>query len=136
MRIRRIQRRLSSVNIRLRARDPPRPLEDLPERIQHEVDGNPHVSGDETIHIKGPEDVEAVEDDDDGEEDEGEPCGVGLEGGPEDEGAAVDALGLEGGVEAEVGDRDGDPGEEGGDGAEVLEPCEDSGGARGARHVG
>ena len=44
---------------------------------------------------------------------------------------AGDALGAEGGVEAQVGDGDGDPGEDLGDGGEVLEPGEDFCGAVG-----
>ena len=43
---------------------------------------------------------------------------------------------MQGRVEADVGEGDGHPGEEGGDGGEVLEPGEDCGGARGAGHVG
>ena len=38
--------------------------------------------------------------------------------------------------EADVGDRDRHPGEEGGDGGEVLEPGEDGGGTGGGGHVG
>ncbi len=136
MRIRRIQRRLAGKNIRLVRRDPLGPLEDLPERVQGEVDGDAHVRRDEAVDVEGAEDVEAVEDGDDGEEDEREPGRVRLEGGPEDEGAAVDALGLEGRVEADVGDGDGHPGEEGGDGHEVLEPLEGNRGAGGAGQVG
>lgn len=111
MRIRRIQCSLASEDIRLGRWDPLGPLEDLPEGIEAEVDGDADVCRDKTVDIEGPEDVEAVEQDDDGKEDEGEPGRVWLEGRSEDEGAAVDALGLERGVETNVGDGDGHPGE-------------------------
>lgn len=116
MRIRRIQRRLAGEDVRLVGRDPLGPLEDLPERVQGEVDGDADVRRDEAVDVERAEDVEAVEDGDDGEEDEREPGRVWLEGRTEAEGAAVDALGLEGGVEADVGNGDGHPREEGGDG--------------------
>lgn len=135
MLIRRVQRRLPSGDVRLRARDPLRPLEDFPESIQREVNRDTDVCSDEAVLIKGPKGVEAVEKSDDGEENQREPRGIWLEGGFEDQGVAVDALGLEGGVEADVGNGDGHPGEERGDGDEVLEPFEDDVGARGAGHV-
>lgn len=56
--------------------------------------------------------------------------------GLEDERVAVDTLCLEGPVEAEVGDADGAPGEELGNGGEVLEPLEDDGGTLGDGEVG
>lgn len=66
------------------------------------------------------EDVKAVEEDDEGEVDERDPGGVGLEGGFEDERVAVDALGREGFVELDVGNLNGAPGEEGGDSCCVV----------------
>ncbi|KAL8753502.1 MAG: hypothetical protein Q9184_005400 [Pyrenodesmia sp. 2 TL-2023] len=136
MRIRRVQRRLAGEDIRLRGWDPLRLLENFPERVQAEINWDAHIRRDEAIDVERVEDVEAVEDGDDGEEDEGEPGRVWLEGGAEGEGAAVDALGFEGGVEADVRDRDGHPGKEGGNGNEVLEPLENVGGAGGAGQVG
>lgn len=135
LRIRRIQRVLAGEDVGLLGTQPLGPLEDLPKGIEGEVDWDPHVRRDERIDVKGTEDVEAVEKGDHGEENEGEPRRVRLEGGAEDEGAAIHTLGLEGGVEFDVGDGDGHPGEEIGDGDEVLEPLEDDVGARGAGHV-
>ena len=76
--------------------------------------------------------MEPIEETDDTKKDEGEVRDIGLEGGSEGEGTTIDALGAQGGVEADVGDGDGHPGEEAGDGGEVLEPLEDVCGA-GAR---
>lgn len=132
----RIQRRFTGMNIRLVRPDEFRPLEDLPERVKGEVDRDAHVSGDEPMDVEGTEGVEAVEQGDHAEEAEGEPGRVGLKGRSEDEGAAIDPLGLERGVEADVGGRDAHPGYEGGDCDDVLEPFEDDLCAGCARHVG
>lgn len=117
----------------------PRALENLPPEEKCKEDRNPNVRSDEVIDVEGvAEGVEAVEDDDDGEEGESAPGNVGLEGGSEHQGLAIDALGLEGLVELDVGDADRAPGEEAGDGGKVLEPFERfvgaGGGGRG--HVG
>lgn len=83
------------------------------------------------------EDREAVEDDNDDEEYKGDVGGVWLEAGLEDEvGVAVDVLCDEGFAEAEVGDENADPGEEGRDGRKSLEPVEDGRGPRGDSHEG
>ena len=71
------------------------------------------------------EDVESVEDYDDGEEDDGEPRCVWLEVRAEHESVAINSLCLERLVELEVGDADRAPCEEGGNGGQVLEPCKD-----------
>lgn len=110
-------------------------LEQLPKHVQEEIDGDSNISGHEFLGAPRTKDVEAVEEDDDGEEDEGEPGGVGLEGGLEDESVAVDALCLEGFVELDVGDADADPAEEGGDCGQVLEPGEDYVGAAGGAEI-
>lgn len=136
MRICRIQRRLPGLDIRLRTRDPPRPLKCLPESIERKVDRDPHISGDEAVLIERAKDVEAVEKSDDGKKDEGEVRGVGLKGRSEGEGLAIDSLGFKRCVKADIGDRNRHPGEEGGDGDKVLKPCEDDVGARRAGHVG
>jgi len=75
--------------------------------------------------VRRNKDVKTVEDDDHGEEDEGSPGEVGLEGRLEHQGVAVNTLCLERGVELDVGHADGAPGEERGDGGQVLEPIED-----------
>ena len=126
MRIRRIQRGLAGCDIRLLRCQPLGPLEDFPECIQSKVDRDTNVGGDKIIHRPRAEYVKTVEEGDGGEEDEREPGSVGLEWRPEDESVAVDTLGLEGGVKFDVGDADRHPGEETGDGGQVLEPGEDS----------
>lgn len=113
-----------------------RPLEDLPERVQGEIDGDADVSGDEPMDVERTEGVEPVEKGNHAEEAEGEPGRVGLTGRSEDEGAAIDPLGFERGVEADVGGGDAHPGDESGDCDDVLEPFEDDLGAGCARHVG
>ena len=108
MRIRRIQRRLPRLNIRLNGPHPPRPLPHLPDQEQRCENRNTHVCGNEIIQFKlfrgRRESVEAVEEGDEDEEDEGEVSGVGLKGGFEDQGVAGYPLGGEGAVELDVGD--------------------------------
>jgi hypothetical protein len=70
--------------------------------------------------------VEAVEEDDHDEVDQGEPGSVWLEMTLEDKSVAVNPLGFEGLVELEIGNADRAPGEEGGNGSQVLEPCENN----------
>ena len=60
--------------------DPLSPLEDLPERVQQEINRDPNVRRDEIVNVERPEDVEAVKQDDDAEEDQGGPGNVRLEG--------------------------------------------------------
>lgn len=140
MRIRRIQRGLPSLNVRLCRRHPPGALEEFPEKVQPKVDRDADISRYKVIDFEAlgwrREDVEAVEEDDERKEDETGVGGVGLEGGFEDQGVPIDALGAEGVVEFEVGDRDGNPGEEVSDCGQVLEPLEDGAAAGGAGHVG
>lgn len=135
----RIQRRLAGGDVRLRSRNPPRPLEDFPKQEQGEIDRYAHIGRDEVVQIKtlgrAGEDVETIEQRDEGEEDEAEPCRVWLESRLEDEGVAVDTLRFECGVELDVGDGDGHPGEKIGNRGQVLEPGEDGGGAGRAGHV-
>ena len=127
------------MDVRLGSRDPFRPLEDFPEQEQCEIDRYAHIRRDEAVHIKflgrAGEDVEAIEHCEQREKDEAEPCRVWLESRLEDETVAVDTLRFERGVELDVGDGDGHPGEEIGDGGQVLEPGEDGGGASRAGHV-
>lgn len=110
MRIRRIQGRLPSLNIRLSGPHPLRPLQDLPYQEKRREDGNTHIGSDEIIQLEfldavcGGESVESVQEGDDEEEEEGEVGCVGLQGGFEDEGVAGDALRGEGAVELDVGD--------------------------------
>jgi len=133
-----IQRRLATPNIRLTSLDEARPLDDLPDNIQDEENRDTDISRDKVIN--GPaalgEDRKAVEENNDGKVDEREPSGVRLPLALEDERVAVHALGLERGVEADVGDANAAPGEELGYGGEVLEPSEDVVGASRDRQVG
>ena len=122
---------LAGEDVGLGGIDPLGALEDLPEGVEAEVDDDADVVGEEAgdVPVAVDEDVEAVEDDDEGEEDEGDPAEVGLEMRLEDERVAVDALRLERLVELDVRHADGRPGEERGDRRQVLEPLE---GGRGA----
>ena len=135
MRVRGVQGRLARRDVRLGRVHPLGPLENLPERVQQEINRYADVVGDEAVDVEGLEDVEAVEERHHAEEGEREPRQVWLHGAFEDERVAVDALGLEGLVELDVRDRDGHPGHEVGDGDEVLEPGEDDGRAGRAREV-
>ena len=112
------------------------PLEYSPEEVECEINGNSDIVGDEPLVIEAACDrVEAVEEDDEGEEPESNPGEIRLERRCELHIGAVDTLCLASGVEPDVSNADADPGEEGGDGRQVLEPLEDCGGARRGRHV-
>ena len=123
------------MDVCLRRVDPVRALEELPEDVQEEIDGDTDVRSDEVLVVPRGPDIEAVEENDDREEEEGKPREVWLEGRLKHEGIAVDSLGLERGVKFDVRDADAAPGEKTGDGGEILEPGEDNIGAAGAGHV-
>lgn len=112
MRICGIQRRLARLDIRLRTRDPSRPLEDLPESIEHKVDRDSHITRHEAVLVPRAKNVEAVEDSYYCEENEGKVRGVWLEGRFEDKGIAINALCVERVVESYVGNGNRHPGEE------------------------
>ena len=136
MLVRSVQRGLAGVQIRLRGFDNLGTLEDFPEEVEAEEDGDADVGGDKVVHVEGGAPaVEAVEDDNEGEVDESGIGGVWLPRRLEDQGVAVDALSFEGGVEADVGNADTGPGEETGDGGEALEPLEGHVGAGRAAQV-
>ena len=120
------------MEIRLCRVNPFRPLEDLPEGIEQEVNGYADVSGDEIVDHEGRKGIEAVEEEDQGEKDQGDPAEVGLKGRLEDERVAVDALRFERFVELDVGDRNTAPGEEVGNCDEILEPGEGFGRSAGS----
>lgn len=134
--IRSIQRCLSSEQVRLCRLDEARPLDDFPEHKQHQIDRNPDVRGYEIIDGPGFEDIETVEEGDYGEEEEGEVCREGLEGRFKNKSIAVDALSFQCLMESDICHRNAHPGEEVGDGGQVLEPFEDDVGASGAGQVG
>lgn len=91
-------------------------LQDLPEVEAAEKDGHADVGSEEAGYVPvgvafADEDVETVEEYDYSEVGERDPGHVGLEGRLEDEGVAVNALSLEGAVEADVGETNTAPGE-------------------------
>ena len=110
----RINRRLSRLQIHLRAPHKAGLLKDLPKYIQHHIERQINIRGREIPKTKlfggGRESPEAVEDDDDAEEDQRGPGGVGLPAGFEGEGVAVETLRAAGVEESEVGPEEGDPG--------------------------
>lgn len=115
VRVRCVQCGLAGEQVHLGRPVPPGALEDFPKCVEHEINGNADVGGDEVIAGPWLKDVEAVEDDNDGEEEEGSVGRVGLEGRSEDERVTVDPLCSECFVELDVRDTDADPGEEVGD---------------------
>lgn len=120
-----IKSSLATVQVSLRRVPPLRPLEDLPEEEQPEVDGNADIVGDEGIDVKAASNgVEAIEEDNETEEGKADPREVGLEWGLEDQGVAVNALGSKGLVELDVGNANRHPGEHRTDSSQVLEPGE------------
>jgi len=128
-----IQCGFSALDISIGWVNPLGTLEDLPEKEHEDVDWYTDIGGKEVANIPvrvvlANEDVESGKDDDQAKEDQSEPCSVWLESGLEDQGVTVDSLILECLVELDVGNADGDPGPEGSDGNNVLEPGESLGG--------
>jgi len=113
-------------------------LEDLPESVEEEEDGNTNIRGEEIgdVPFAVGEDFPSIEEDDDGKVDEGEPGSVWLEWGLEDEPIAIDALSDESGAESQIGDADAAPCEELSDRGQVLKPLEDHVGTGGDGEVG
>lgn len=134
----RIQRRLATPNVRLRGLDKRRAFEDAPEHVEGNVDGDSDVGGNEVADgpVAAREDGESVEEDDDDEVGERRVRRVWLPWAAEDHAVPVDALCDQRLAELDVGDQDADPGEEVGDGGQVLEPVEDVVCAGGDTHVG
>jgi len=107
-----------------------RPLEQLPECIESEKEREVDVRSEEAASRERPlfarllldEDVKAIEEDDDGEEDEGEVGGEGLELALEDHGIAIDILSNQSSSEPNVSDADGDPCEKLSNSDKILEP--------------
>lgn len=98
-------------------------------------DGN--VAGEEVRHAEAShERLEAVEEDDDDEPEDAHVGHVGLEPGPEGQVVSVDALGVEGALEADIAAADARPGDEGAQGRQVGQPGEGGGGAAGDRQEG
>lgn len=74
-----IQCCLAGEYISLGGIDPSRTLEDLPEQVQYEIYWNSHIRGNELVSLPWFENIEAIEQGYDGEEDEGEVGGKWLE---------------------------------------------------------
>jgi len=113
-------------------------LEHLPEEIEDDVDGDTDVSSDEVIDapVTLGEDCEPVEQQDHAEVGQGDVCSPRLPLALHDEAVAVDTLGDQCLAELDVCDQDVDPGDEVGNGAQVLEPVEDGAGTGAHAHVG
>lgn len=140
MAIRCVQCCLPSLNICFFRFDPPRALKDLPEQVQRAIHRYAHIFGDDVVAIEflclAGERVEAIEQNNHGEEAEGERGGVGLVARLEDERVAADALSAQSAIKLNIRNRDGHPGQHCGDCCKILEPLEDDLGTSGARHVG
>ena len=102
-------------------------LKDFPKGVEHEINGNADISRDEVIAGPRLEDMEAVEDDDDGEEEKCKVGGEGLEGRSKNERFTSYTLCVERLVELDVRDTYADPCEEVGDRGQILEPLENDG---------
>lgn len=103
--------------------DKVRPLDDPPEEVQAEIDGDPDVVRDERLVLEPSRNgVKPVEQDDQAEENQGSIAEIWLERTLEGQLVAIDVLSMTGVVEPDVRDVDADPGEEGGDCCQVLEP--------------
>lgn len=123
--------RLATPNVCLCRLDHFRALEDLPEGEQDEENWNTHVGREEIGKLRRSpwscgENFEAVEQDDQSEVSEGYPRSVRLPYTLENKGIAVDTLGDKRLAELDVGKTHTAPGEELGNGGQVLEPCEDA----------
>jgi hypothetical protein len=103
------------------------PAKALPDGIENENSRHSDVGSDEVLNIPvvSDEDLEAVEEGNEHEEDERNPGGVGLPGRLVWERVPVDALSLHTVVEPKVGEEDDDPGDDSSDRRDVVEPVED-----------
>ena len=110
-------------------------LDNLPEDEEGKINWDADVGSNEIIAGPGFEDVEAVENDDHGEEGQRKISCVGLEGRLEYESVAIDSLRLEGFMELDVSNANAHPREQIGDGGQVLEPLEDYGGTGRATQI-
>lgn len=100
-----------------------RPFNDSPKEVQAEIDGDPDVISDEGLVLEPSRNgVEPVEQDDQAEENQGSIGEIRLERTLEGQRIAINELIMTGVVEPDVRDVDADPGEEGGDCCQVLEP--------------
>jgi hypothetical protein len=113
-------------------------LKDLPEEVEDNVDGDTDVSGDEVIDapLALGEDCKSVEEQDHAEVGQGDVCGPWLPLALHDEAVAVNTLGDQCLAELDVCDQDVNPGDQVGNGAQVLEPVEDGAGTGADAHVG
>ena len=113
-------------------------LEDFPENVEGEENGQNDIGRHEIFRapIAFREYLPAVEEENEGEEEERGVRGVHAAISSEEQVLlAIDALRFASGIEPDVGNEDGDPGEERGGRSKGLEPAEDGGGARGDGHV-
>ena len=131
-----VESSLAAKNIGFGRMDPLSAFEDLPEQEQGEINRNADVGRDKIVAEKGLEGEEAVEQDDDDEKGKGEVGRVRLPGRAEDQGVSVHSLRFQRLVELDVSNAHVGPGEEVGDGGQVLEPGEHLGGTGRAAHVG
>lgn len=134
--VRSVQCGLTGEQVHLRRRVNFGALEDFPKQVEREINGNTDVGGDEVIAGPWLEDVETVEDDDDGEEEKSSVGCVRLKGRFENKRVTVYTLCFEGFVELNVRYTYADPGEEVGDRGQILEPLEHDGRSGGATEVG
>ena len=104
-------------------------LDELPEDEEAGHEDDDGVGGEEGLDVPGPEAGVAVEDDDDTLDHHGDVGGVGLEPALVGEGVAVDALGLAGAVEEDVGGGHDDVVDETAGSEDVDQPREHLGGA-------
>lgn len=93
-----VKRRLAGPNVRLARLHHLGALEDLPEQVEKEKDGDANIGREEIGQLRGSpwmlsENLEAVEEDDEAKVDKGDPGLVRLPPAPEDHGTAIDILG-------------------------------------------
>lgn len=119
MPIRCVQCCLSGLYISFFSLDPPCPLEYFPEDIEPAIHRYTNIDCDEVVAIESLflawKRVEAIEQNNYGEEAEAEPGGIRLEARSEDECITANALSAQSTVEFDVCNRDGHPGQDGGD---------------------
>lgn len=124
------------MKICLRWWNPPGTLENFPKKKEGEVNRDANVSSDEIIYHPWLKNIKSVKDDNYQEEGKSENCRVGLKWRFEDEGVAVYALRFEREIKMDVRNAYTNPGEEIGNGSQVLEPLENCSRSRGAAEVG
>lgn len=124
------------MEICLRGWNPTGTLENFPKEEEEQVNRDANVSSDEIVYHPWLKNIKTIKNDNYREKCKRENCGIGLKWRFEDESVAIYALRFERKIEVDIRDAYANPGEEIGNGSQVLEPQEDCSRSRGTAEIG